>query len=67
MYKKVHKSYGVIGLLIIHNMLADNLIDKKMVSQGDDMKFALVSFNEEKIRYAFYLMLTNILVCFRTL
>lgn len=67
LFKKVHTSFGVIGVLIINNMMADTKIHEHLIHQGDEMKFSLQSFEEERIKYAFYLLLVNILICFRSL
>lgn len=66
-YRKVQKSYGIIGLLIIYNMMHDQDITKVMLSQGDDLKFSLLSQEEERIKFAFYLMMDNILFSVRAL
>ena len=38
-----------------------------MVFSGGDMWYALHSYEEDRIKFAFYLMLSNILICFRAL
>lgn len=48
-------------------MMNDKDIAKKMVSQGDDLKFSLLSMEEERIKFAYYLLLENILLCVRAL
>ena len=66
LYKKIQVRYGVIGLLIIHNMLSDPNISDHLVQDGMEMKFCLEQLEEDKVMQAFNIMLHNILICFRS-
>ena len=67
LYKKIKNNFGVIGVLIIHNMMNDPKIEEKLIVEGKEMRSSLNSFTEESIRYAFYLLLHNIIISFRVL
>lgn len=41
--------YGVIGVLIIHNMLNDPKISEHLVQDGVEMKFCLEQLEEDKV------------------
>ena len=67
MYKKIKNNFGVVGLLIIHNMLNDKLINEKLIVEGKEMRAHLNSFNEDNIRHVFQLLLHNVMIALRVL
>ena len=40
-YKKVKNEYGVIGTLLIHNMLSDPKLQEKLVYNEKELVFAI--------------------------
>ena len=47
--------------------MKDSKISEKLIFDGSELKSCLESKKEERIRYALCILLSNILVCFKTL
>jgi hypothetical protein len=53
--------------VIINNLLKDEDLDKKVISEGSSLKAAVASFSDERARFAFYILLSNIVISMREL
>lgn len=56
-----------MGVVLINNLMKDANLSEKLIFEGQEMKNCLNSKDEERIRYALYIILNNILISFRTL
>lgn len=65
-YRTVQKQYGIIGLLVAHNILNDPKLAQKLV-KTEELQFQASRFTEESARFAFKILLENVLLCFRAL
>jgi hypothetical protein len=66
-FLKIQKNFGVMGVILINNLMKDSKLPEKLIFEGQEIKNCLESKEEERIRYALYILLNNILICFRTL
>lgn len=62
-YNKIQEGFGVIGVVVVHNMLQDTKIDEKMVHDGKEMKKCLLAYDQDKVRQSLYILLSNVLIC----